>query len=67
MGVKIPSKSFISVVFNFMSGRIVSRSGEQLQLIDKFDKENNKSMLEVLADPGNFFFNHTHTHIVHCN
>ncbi|KAI8094629.1 putative serine esterase-domain-containing protein [Thamnidium elegans] len=56
MGVKNPSKSFISVVFNFMSSRIISRSGEQLQLIDKFDKQNNKSMLEVLADPDQIYF-----------
>ncbi|KAI9328654.1 putative serine esterase-domain-containing protein [Pilaira anomala] len=53
MGVKIPSPSLISKAFNYMSGRLVSRSGEQLQLIDHFDKENDKSMLEVLADPGN--------------
>lgn len=53
MGVKIPSSSLISKAFNYMSGRLVSRSGEQLQLIDHFDKENDKSMLEVLADPGN--------------
>jgi hypothetical protein len=52
MGVKVPSSSFFSTIFKFVSGRLVSRSGEQLQLLDKFDKENNKTMLEVLSDPG---------------
>jgi hypothetical protein len=53
MGVKKPSKSVTSAIFNYVSGRLVSRSGEQLQLIDVYDKENKKSMLEVLSDPGN--------------
>jgi hypothetical protein len=52
MGVKVPSSSVRSTVFNYLSGRLVSRSGEQLQLIDKYDKEGNKTMLEVLSEPG---------------
>lgn len=52
MGVKGPSTTLFSAIFNFISGRMVSRSGEQLQLIDKF--EDDKPMLEVLSNPGRF-------------
>ncbi|KAI8099407.1 putative serine esterase-domain-containing protein [Halteromyces radiatus] len=49
MGVRRPKTSFFSKAFNFFSGRLVSRTGEQLQLIDKFDK--NLPLLCVLASP----------------
>ncbi|KAG2193603.1 hypothetical protein INT47_012981 [Mucor saturninus] len=54
LGVKGPSHSLFSSFFNFVSGRMVSRSGEQLQLIDKFEK--NKPILEVLSDPDQVYF-----------
>ena len=52
MGVRLPSSNAFSFIFNFISGRLVSRSGEQLQLLDKHDKTQNKAMLEILSDPG---------------
>jgi hypothetical protein len=61
MGVKLPSTSIISTMFNYMSGRMVSRSGEQLQLIDTFDKD--KTMLEVLSDPGKYALLYKHHHL----
>ena len=52
MGVRSPSSNAVSFLFNFISGRLVSRSGEQLQLLDEYDKTQNKAMLEILSDPG---------------
>ncbi|CAO3607057.1 unnamed protein product [Mucor hiemalis] len=56
MGCKKPSKSITSSIFNFVNGRLVSRSGEQLQLVDVFDKVNNKTILEVMSDPDQDYF-----------
>lgn len=56
MGCKKPSKSITSTIFNFVNGRLVSRSGEQLQLVDTFDKVNNKTILEVMSDPDQDYF-----------
>lgn len=51
MGVKLPSNSIFPTIFKFISGRFVSRSGDQLQLRDKYEKYQNKPLLEVLSDP----------------
>ncbi|KAI8647706.1 putative serine esterase-domain-containing protein [Parasitella parasitica] len=56
MGVRLPSSNAFSIMFNFVSGRLVSRSGEQLQLIDEYDKARGKTLLEVLSDPEQVFF-----------
>ncbi|KAK4517966.1 uncharacterized protein ATC70_001315 [Mucor velutinosus] len=56
MGVRLPSSNAFSIMFNFVSGRLVSRSGEQLQLLDKYDKVDNKPMLEILSDPDQPYF-----------
>ncbi|KAF1798161.1 putative serine esterase-domain-containing protein [Mucor lusitanicus] len=56
MGVHLPPSSVFSSIFNFVSGRLVSRSGEQLQLLDKYDKVDNKPMLEILSDPDQPYF-----------
>lgn len=56
MGVRLPSTSVFSYFFKLISGRLVSRSGEQLQLLDTFDKKQNKSILEVMSDPDQIYF-----------
>ncbi|CEP07008.1 hypothetical protein [Parasitella parasitica] len=56
MGVRLPSSNAFAIMFNFISGRLVSRSGEQLQLLDKYDKSQNKTLLEVLSDPEQVYF-----------
>ncbi|KAI8349685.1 putative serine esterase-domain-containing protein [Blakeslea trispora] len=52
IGVKVPSPSTFYRIFNFMSSKLVSRSGEQLQLIDVFDEKTGRPALEVMSDPG---------------
>lgn len=52
MGVKKPKGPLTDGFFNYMCGRFVSRTGEQFQLIDTYDKENSKTLLEILSDPG---------------
>ncbi|CAO3592437.1 unnamed protein product [Absidia cylindrospora] len=49
MGVRRPKNSLFSRVFNFFSGKLVSRTGEQLQLIDQF--EDDVPLLVILASP----------------
>ncbi|OBZ83512.1 hypothetical protein A0J61_08441 [Choanephora cucurbitarum] len=56
IGVKVPSPSTFYRIFNFISGRLVSRSGEQLQLIDVFDEKTGKPVLEVMSDPDQVYF-----------
>ncbi|KAL7321091.1 hypothetical protein PS15m_000905 [Mucor circinelloides] len=56
MGVRLPTSNAFSIMFNFVSGRLVSRSGEQLQLLDKYDKAQNKPILEILSDPDQVYF-----------
>lgn len=51
MGVKLFDGSLRSNIFNFVSGRLVSRSGEQLQLRDRFGKKQ-EPIIKVLSDPG---------------
>ncbi|CAO3692259.1 unnamed protein product [Rhizopus stolonifer] len=55
MGVKLPDNSFRSTVFNYFSGRFVSRSGEQLQLRDSFE---GIPLVHVLSDPDEIYFKH---------
>lgn len=51
MGVRLPDKGFFSKIFNFTTGKFISRSGEQLQLRDKFGKKE-KPLIQTLSDPG---------------
>lgn len=53
MGVRLPDNSFRSKVFNYFSGRFVSRSGEQLQLRDSFE---GIPLVHVLSDPDEIYF-----------
>ncbi|ORE18828.1 DUF676-domain-containing protein [Rhizopus microsporus] len=51
MGVRLPDKGFFSKIFNFTTSKFISRSGEQLQLRDKFGKKE-KPLIQTLSDPG---------------
>ncbi|KAI8976555.1 putative serine esterase-domain-containing protein [Pilobolus umbonatus] len=50
LGVRSPSNSLFSKVFNYLSGTMVSRSGEQIQLVDHHGKEN-KPLLQIMSEP----------------
>ncbi|KAI8065900.1 putative serine esterase-domain-containing protein [Gongronella butleri] len=54
LGVRRPGSTFFSKAFNYMSGALVSRSGEQLQLIDKY--KGDRPLLSILALPEYPFF-----------
>ncbi|RUP45346.1 putative serine esterase-domain-containing protein, partial [Jimgerdemannia flammicorona] len=49
LGVYRPHGTPLSAVFNWMSARILSRTGEQLQCCDEY--RDGKPMLVVLSDP----------------
>jgi hypothetical protein len=55
MGVKNPTEGIFSGVFNYISGRILSRTGDQLQLRDRF-AQNGDPILCVLSDPNDIYF-----------
>jgi hypothetical protein len=55
MGVRLPQTSVQSRVFNFLSGRMVSRTGEQLQLNDTFGKRH-QPIIYVLSDPNDIYY-----------
>ncbi|KAG1144980.1 hypothetical protein G6F37_006388 [Rhizopus arrhizus] len=57
MGVKLFDGSLRSNIFNFVSGRLVSRSGEQLQLRDRFGKKQ-EPIIKILSDPDEIYFKH---------
>lgn len=50
LGVRREATSTFAKMFNFVTGHMLSRTGEQLQLLDKY--EDNKPLLNILADPG---------------
>ncbi|KAI7898540.1 putative serine esterase-domain-containing protein [Cokeromyces recurvatus] len=54
LGVRLPSSSVVSSFFNLVSGKLVSRSGEQLQLIDNY--QHHEPLLEVMSDPDGVYF-----------
>ncbi|ORZ20305.1 putative serine esterase-domain-containing protein [Absidia repens] len=54
LGVRRPENSLFSRVFNFFSGKLVSRTGEQLQLIDRF--EDDIPLLVILASPNRPYY-----------
>ncbi|GJJ71207.1 hypothetical protein EMPS_03557 [Entomortierella parvispora] len=53
LGIRKPPKTTWSKVFNFLSSRMLSRSGEQMQLID--DYIGGKPVLLVMSDPAGIF------------
>ncbi|ORX44096.1 DUF676-domain-containing protein [Hesseltinella vesiculosa] len=54
LGVRRLGTTLFSKTFNFVSGILVSRSGEQLQLVDQY--KDDQPLLSVLASPDYPFF-----------
>lgn len=50
LGVRRETTSTFAKMYNFVTGRILSRTGEQLQLLDSFE-DDGRPLLSVLADP----------------
>ncbi|KAI8991140.1 putative serine esterase-domain-containing protein [Mycotypha africana] len=55
MSVKLPKSTLFSALFNVISGKIVSRTGEQLQLLDG-DMFQQRTLLETLSDPNDIYY-----------
>ncbi|KAF9906340.1 hypothetical protein EC991_000742 [Linnemannia zychae] len=53
LGIRQPSRSKFTKVFNFLSARMLSRTGEQLQLVD--DYVDGKPILLVMSEPTSIF------------
>ncbi|KAF9541957.1 hypothetical protein EC957_002517 [Mortierella hygrophila] len=53
LGIRQPSRSRFTKVFNFLSARMLSRTGEQLQLVD--DYVDRKPILLVMSEPTSIF------------
>ncbi|KAI8391494.1 putative serine esterase-domain-containing protein [Radiomyces spectabilis] len=49
LGSRLPAGSLFDRLFNFICGSMVSRSGDQLQLVDTY--EDQQPLLSILADP----------------
>ncbi|KAF9091136.1 hypothetical protein BGX23_005442 [Mortierella sp. AD031] len=53
LGIRQPSRSKFTKVFNFLSARMLSRTGEQLQLVDNY--VDGKPILLVMSEPTSIF------------
>ncbi|KAG9063156.1 hypothetical protein KI688_004757 [Linnemannia hyalina] len=53
LGIRQPSRSRFTKVYNFLSARMLSRTGEQLQLVD--DYVYGKPILLVMSEPTSIF------------
>ncbi|KAF9962403.1 hypothetical protein BGZ72_006225 [Mortierella alpina] len=53
LGIRSPSLSRWSKIFNYLSARMLSRTGEQLQLVDDYIR--GRPLLLVLSDPSSVF------------
>ncbi|KAF9111652.1 hypothetical protein BGX27_004632 [Mortierella sp. AM989] len=53
LGIRQPSETTWSKVFNFLSSRMLSRTGEQMQLVD--DYVDRKPLLLVMSEPDSIF------------
>ncbi|KAK3841400.1 MAG: putative serine esterase-domain-containing protein [Linnemannia gamsii] len=53
LGIRQPSRSRSTQLFNFLSARMLSRTGEQLQLVD--DYLDGKPILLVMSEPTSIF------------
>ncbi|KAG0286092.1 hypothetical protein BGZ96_009768, partial [Linnemannia gamsii] len=53
LGIRQPSRSRFTQVFNFLSARMLSRTGEQLQLVDNY--VDGKPILLVMSEPTSVF------------
>lgn len=54
VGVRTPLKGWKDKIFNTIGGRVISRSGRQLFLMDSF-RDTDRPLLSVLADPNSIF------------
>ncbi|WVQ74062.1 hypothetical protein IAR50_003645 [Cryptococcus sp. DSM 104548] len=49
--------TFLSTVLCWLGARILSRSGEQLYVADRYSDEDPRPLLEIMADPRSVFYN----------
>ncbi|MCJ1391425.1 hypothetical protein MMC18_004289 [Xylographa bjoerkii] len=54
LGVKAPLNGYHTTAWNYLGSRTLSKSGEQLFLIDSFRQEG-RPLLSILADPNSIF------------
>ncbi|KAI9319348.1 putative serine esterase-domain-containing protein [Dichotomocladium elegans] len=50
LGVRREPNSLFSKTFNFLSRRVLARTGEQLQMVD--DYEDGRPIMDIMTDPG---------------
>ncbi|KAF9357087.1 hypothetical protein BGX26_004261 [Mortierella sp. AD094] len=55
LGIRQPSDTTWSKVFNYMSSRMLSRTGDQMQLVDEY--VDRKPLLLVMSEPDSVFVN----------
>ncbi|KAG0378151.1 hypothetical protein BGX24_004617 [Mortierella sp. AD032] len=68
LGIRKPPQTNFSKVFNYLSSRMLSRTGEQLQLID--DYANGKPILLAMSEPESIFvhaLNRFKRRAIYCN
>ncbi|KAF9155037.1 hypothetical protein BG015_011274 [Linnemannia schmuckeri] len=68
LGIRKPPQTNFSKVFNYLSSRMLSRTGEQLQLID--DYANGKPVLLAMSEPESIFvhaLNRFKRRAIYCN
>ncbi|KAG9070113.1 hypothetical protein KI688_009444 [Linnemannia hyalina] len=68
LGIRKPPQTNFSKVFNYLSSRMLSRTGEQLQLID--DYANGKPILLAMSEPESIFIhalNRFKRRAIYCN
>ncbi|KAH8552163.1 putative serine esterase-domain-containing protein [Umbelopsis sp. PMI_123] len=56
LGIRQPSGNIFVRIFNWLSKYLLSRSGEQMSLIDKY--RDGRSLLEIMASPDHEFMKH---------
>ncbi|RSH84249.1 uncharacterized protein EHS24_005761 [Apiotrichum porosum] len=47
--------TFLSVCVTFLGSKLLSRSGNQIHVVDKYSKEDPRPVLEIMADPKQVF------------
>ena len=57
LGVRREPKTNFAKLFNCLTGHMLSRTGEQLQLLDCFENED-RPLLNILADPNREFYHY---------
>lgn len=54
LGIKTPKKGYRSLIWDYMGGRTLSVSGQQMFLIDKF-RDSGRPLLSIIADENSIF------------